>query len=311
MNNLLDSYKPLFLSASKQIEFWLFSTLVSLIVVNLTLVWRLSQDLDEIAIQILSWGIVLLLLYRQKGKLQLDSDPTATALGLSLIVWTLIKSAIAKRYGDILFLLIPFLSVLGLGLIASGFKGLKQYWQPLLMASILGIPIQFVHAGIDTLEKVIPINLFTAQFAHSMLWYLGFNVAQQGIYISSPEGVVRVGQGCAGLPQIFLLLRITVMFLLIFKVSRRDLWIIPPVAVAIAFVVNSVRVGILALIVANQEAFKYWHDGDGSQIFSLIAVFLLLVFCNFLTRSKNEAEEEFEEEEFAEELEEEVEKHPS
>ncbi|CAN1211829.1 Cyanoexosortase A [Tumidithrix helvetica PCC 7403] len=308
MNNLLDSYKPLFLSASKQIEFWLFSTLVSLIAINITLVWRLSQDLDELTIQMLSWGVVLLLLYRQKGTLQLDSHPPATILGFALIAWTLIKSAIAKRYEDVLFILIPVLSVLGLSLIASGFKGVKQYWKPILMAATLGIPIAFASAAI---EKIIPVNLLTAQFAHSFLWYLGFKVAQEGIYISGPDGVVMVARGCAGLPPIFLLLRITLMFLLIFKVSRRDLFIIPPVAVAIAFVVNSLRVGVLTLVVANQEAFKYWHEGDGSQIFSVIAVFFLLVFCNLLTRTKPESEEEFEEEEFEDELEEEIENHPS
>jgi cyanoexosortase A len=273
-------------SGAKQLEFWGFGTLVSLIAVNTTLVWRLSQDLDELTIQILSWGVVLLLLYRQKGKLNLDSSLSATTLGFALVVWTLFKSAIAKRYGDILFLAVPFLSVLGLGLIASGFKGLKQYWQALLIVALLGFPIQFVFAGIDAIEKIIPINLFTAQFANSVLWYLGFNVTQTGIYITSPDGIVRVGQGCAGLPQIFLLLRITVMFVLIFKATRRHLFIILPVAVAIAFVVNSIRVGILALIVANQDSFNYWHEGDGSQIFSVIAVFCLLGFCNFLTHPK-------------------------
>jgi cyanoexosortase A len=284
----LDHYKLTIFSASKQIEFWLFSVLIAAIAINTTLVWRLSHDLDELAIQLLSWGVILLLLYRQKDKLNLESTASATLLGGVLLVWALVKSAIVKRYGDILFLLTPFVSLLGLSLIATGFKGLKQYWQPLLIAALLGFPIQFVFAGIDAIEKFLPINLFTAQFANSFLWYLGFNVSQNGIFITSPDGIVRVGQGCAGLPQIFLLLRIAVMFVMIFKATRRELWIILPVSVAIAFVVNAIRVGILAVIVSNIDAFNYWHDGDGSQVFSAIAVFCLLLFCNFITRKKME-----------------------
>jgi len=43
----------------------------------------------------------------------------------------------------------------------------------------------------------------------------------------------------------------------------------PIVAVLVAFVVNGVRVALMAILVAysSQEAFEYWHTGTGSEIF--------------------------------------------
>jgi exosortase/archaeosortase family protein len=40
----------------------------------------------------------------------------------------------------------------------------------------------------------------------------------------------------------------------------------------------------MAILVAQQQmaAFDYWHEGDGSLVFSLIAVLLFGLFCWFL-----------------------------
>jgi exosortase/archaeosortase family protein len=55
------------------------------------------------------------------------------------------------------------------------------------------------------------------------------------------------------------------------------------VAVITAFVVNAARVALLAVLVSlsQLEAFKYWHQGTGSVIFSMIAVLIFGLFCWF------------------------------
>jgi exosortase/archaeosortase family protein len=59
--------------------------------------------------------------------------------------------------------------------------------------------------------------------------------------------------------------------------------VVPLVAIISAFVVNAARVALLAVLVSlsQPEAFKYWHEGSGSVIFSMIAVFIFGLFCWF------------------------------
>ncbi|PZO39793.1 MAG: cyanoexosortase A [Pseudanabaena frigida] len=274
--------------ATSKLEFWLLATWVSLIAINLTLVGRLGENIDDTAIQILTWAVAILLVIRNRPNLKFESTASAIAIGTLLIIWVLIKSLLTRRVTDILFILTPLMATVGVALIASGWKGLKQYWQAILLAATLGIPIAFLFAAI---EKVIPVNVFTAQFANSVLWYGGAKVLQQGTTISSQFGTVELARGCAGLPPILMLLRITLMFVLVFPVPRSRMWLMFPTAVAIAFIVNSVRVALLVVVSSQADAFKYWHTGDGSQIFSVVAVAILLTLCNWLSRDEEEYEE--------------------
>ena len=274
--------------ASSKLEFWLLATWVSLIAINLTLVGRLAENIDETAIQILTWTVAILLVIRNRPNLKFESTPSAIAVGSLLIIWVLIKSLLTRRITDILFILTPIMATIGVALIASGWKGLRQYWQPILLAATLGIPTSFLFAAI---EKIIPVNVFTAQFANSVLWYGGVKVAQQGIEIFSQYGAVLVARGCAGLPPILMLVRITLMFVLVFPVSRFHMGILFPSAIAIAFIVNSARVALLVIVSLQADSFKYWHTGDGSQIFSVVSVSILLALCNWLTRDDDEYEE--------------------
>ncbi|NUN66608.1 cyanoexosortase A [Pseudanabaena biceps] len=274
--------------AVKKLDFWLLSAWVSIIAINITLMARLAESVDETAIQLLTWAVAILLVIRDRSKLKFETTPSAIAVGTLLIIWVLTKSLLTRRVYDILFILIPVMATIGIALIASGWKGLRQYWQPILLAATLGIPTSFLFAAI---ERIIPVNVFTAQFANSALWYGGIKVVQEGISIVSQYGAVEVARGCAGLPPILMLLRITLMFVLVFPTERWQMWIMFPSAIAIAFVVNSLRVALLVLISRQDDLFKYWHSGDGSQIFSVIAVSILLALCNWVTR-----EQEYEEE---------------
>lgn len=277
------------LNATSKLEFWLLATWTSLIAINITLIIRLSSDIDEIAITILTWAVAILLAVRNRSSFKFESSPTAIAVGVLLIGWVLLKSLLTRRIYDILFILTPIMGTVGVALIASGWKGLKPYWQPILLAATLGIPVPFLFAAI---EKVIPVNVFTAQFANSALWYGGVDVAQKGITIVSQFGAVDVARGCAGLPPIFMLLRITLMFVLVFPVSRFHQWVLFSSAIVIAFIINSLRVALLVIVSAQDDAFKYWHTGDGAQLFSVISVSILLGLCNWLTRDDGDEYEE-------------------
>lgn len=278
--------------ASGKLDFWLLALWVSLMAINIALVARLADSVDETAIQILTWAVAVLLVIRDRPNLKFETSRSAIAVGVLLIVWVMVKSLLTRRVYDILFILTPIMATIGMALVASGWKGLRQYWQPILLAATLGIPIPFFFSAI---EAVIPVNVLTAQFANSALWYGGVKVAQDGISIVSQYGAVEVARGCAGLPPIFMLTRITLMFVLVFPVTVAQMWIMFSSAIVIAFVVNSLRVSLLVLISSQDDLFKYWHAGDGSQIFSVVAVSILLALCNWLTRDNDEEYEEYEE----------------
>ena len=277
-----------FQKATGKLEFWLLTTWVSLIAINTTLACRLADSVDDTAMLVLTWAVAILLVIRNRKNFKFESTPSAIAIGVLLIIWVLVKSLLTRRINDILFILTPVMATVGVALVASGWKGLRSYWQPILLAATLGIPVAFLFAAI---ERVIPVNVFTAQFANSVLWYGGVKVVQQGIAIYSQFGAVEVARGCAGLPPILTLIRITLMFVLVFPVSRWQMWIMFPSAVAIAFIVNSVRVALLVIVSSQAEAFKYWHEGDGSQMFSVISVSALLALCNWLAKDDDEYEE--------------------
>ncbi|NJK33986.1 MAG: archaeosortase/exosortase family protein [Oscillatoriales cyanobacterium SM2_2_1] len=270
----------------------LLTLLAVLAAMHTTLVWRLSNDWDETGIHGLTWAVAFLLLWRQRYLLPTWEQGQVSfgswLSGILLLAWTLFKCLTARRYEDVLFIQVPLAAMLGGLLTQVGWRKLGPFWSIMALIATLGVPIPLVSAAI---ERVIPVNLFTAQFANSVLYYGGQRVVQTGLYIASPQGQVLVGRGCAGLPPIFLLLRLTLMYILAFPVARWTGWLLAGVAIAVAFVVNSVRVAILVLVVRDDVAFDYWHDGDGSQIFSAIAVTLFFACCHWLTREGEEEED--------------------
>jgi len=51
------------------------------------------------------------------------------------------------------------------------------------------------------------------------------------------------------------------------------------IAVFIAFVTSGILVALMAVVVSNQEAFKYWHGPQGNQIFATISILIYGLFC--------------------------------
>ena len=264
----------------KNLPFLLLSLAAGSIALHLNLTWR-SENNDLLSCSLLFWIAVSYLIWEKRDRLNLESDIFSSFFGLSLITLVLFKSM--HLFGDDVFLRIsPFLSVLGLGLLASGFKGLKQYWQELLLFGFIAVPWESIYLFID-------LSLLTAKFATFVLWLLGFEVSRQGVLVIFPTGSIEVYDGCSGLRMIFQLLGIALIFVLIVADSWKQKIFLPILAIILGFVVNGVRVALMGILVAlsEQEAFKYWHLGNGSLIFSLIAVLIFALICVLLHESEN------------------------
>ncbi len=255
-------------------KYWLLGIAAGLIVLHLTLISR-TANTDLFGTMLLFWGVVAFLIWERHETLTLESGVFSSCFGASLIALILLKSS--SLFGDDLFLRVaPFLSGISLALLASGTKGLKQYWQELLILAYTAIPPGFIGVFIDVAQ-------LTAKFSAFILHYLGFEVVRKGVFLILEKGSVEVYHGCSGVNAILQLLGLALVFLLMFPTTMVQKIIVPIIAVLIGFVVNAARVALMAVLVSlsQPQAFKYWHEGNGSVVFSMIAVFIFGLFCWF------------------------------
>lgn len=261
-------------------NFWVLGLAAGLIALHLTLAAK-ANNLELLSTTIVFWAAVASLIWDKWDKLSTQSDVFSSFLGASLITMMLLKSTSVSGY-DLFLRLSPFISALGLALLVSGVKGLKQYWQELLLLAFIIIPPGLVLRFFD-------VTTLTAKFSTFLLWCLGFDVSRQGLFITLPTGRVAVGFGCSGANGMLQLLGLALLFLFMFpETNCKQKIFIPFLAVLIAFLTNGVRVAILALLVAGShlQAFNYWHTGSGSQLFPLVGIFLFGLFCWFFILRK-------------------------
>jgi len=265
---------------------WLLGITVALIAIHINAVWKFDSDIDKMTISAIGWGVVLLLISRKHQNLAIKSNPVASFLGLVLIFLPLIRSMFVHVPNDILVEVSPLFTFLGLGILTSGFKGIKQYWQEAIVIFTLVLPQVLVSTII---EKFTDLNAIAAHFAYFLLWYGGFDVKLQGVNVILPTGSVEVYAGCSGLIPMLMMFKLSVLFLVMFPTKPLVKIFLPVLAVLIAFIVNGIRIALMAVLVAfsNLATFDYWHQGDGSQIFSLISILIFGLFCRFLLPQDN------------------------
>jgi cyanoexosortase A len=256
----------------------------SLVAIYLTLVWK-SDDNAHFGMSLLFGYAAVSLLWEQlqqpapdpapapekisaimTGSRRWDSSIASSGLAALLMGWVLWQSLTP----DATFpRLMPFVSAIALSLLASGWQGIKYYWRESTLCFFLGIP--------SLLVRLLPdISPITAQLAGFLLHYIGFTVKVDGVFVSLPGGTVEVYTGCSGIESMTYLLGMSVLALLLLPLTGVKRWIVPPIALLIAFLVNGCRVALMTKLVASKQsaAFEYWHTGDGSLVFGLMAIAL-------------------------------------
>ena len=257
----------------KASKFFLLAIAAGLIAIHLNNSWKIN-DSDLFFSSIIFWSGVCYLVWNKRQTLNLDTGVISSALGTLIIAFVLVKST---TLGINFLYVSPFLSAVGISLLASGFKGLKQYRSELSVLFFLGVPFVTIYWLIDLSEITAKITAF-------VLWYLGFEVSRNGVNIILPMGGLEVYQGCSGMKNILELWGLAVLVLVMFPTDWRKRILVPAMAIFIGFVVNGVRVVLMGVLVAssNQTGFEYWHTGDGSLIFSMISVLIFGLFCFFV-----------------------------
>ena len=273
---------------------WAIVSVISLGIFYLNLLWKSTGDFDRITTDLLFYGAICSLLWRRKNTLTCKSDLVSSFIGVSVLIAVLIKSLTLFSFESTLIPLIPVLAAVSLALITSGVRGINQYKKEIFFAWFLFFPSGVIGHFIDGLIKITVLN---AKFATYVLYYVGFNVANQGneVILALPQiGQFRavVDYPCAGVPMILLMLKLSLLLVCFFPLTKAKKFLIPAVSVAIGFTLGVIRVCILTLLIPQPAQFEYWHGSNGDQIFSTLAIIIFAVFAYWmieLASSKHQA----------------------
>jgi cyanoexosortase A len=269
-------------------RFWLTALGVALAVFHLQAAWTASGNNSEALVtQGLFWLAIGSLLWGRKETLKLESQPLPSVLGLLLIALVLLKGG--GTFLNPFAQISPLVSAVALGMLASGFGGMRQYIRELALVATLVSTVLW-----ESLLSLKAIALITAKLAYTLLWYTGFTVQISGTNITLPTGAIDVYEGCSGFHGMAQLFKLSILFLLTFETKGWIRKVITPmIAVSIAFFTNAIRVALMAILVAggDQNAFYYWHQGEGSNIFSLVSMLLFGLFCYTQMDSEDEPDE--------------------
>ena len=263
-------------------KFCFFGIAIGLSVLHLLLTWRVVGDIDRLIVSALFWGAALCLLWRKQDDVNLESGIFSSFFGLLLMTLVLIKSISLFWFESSFLKILPLMAAIGLGLLASGIKGLKQYWRELSLVVLLCIPESLL---VETINQIFNITTLTAQFAVFILWYLGFEVTRQGAHVILPHNSVWVAPHYTGISTALLLLKLSVVLILMSPTDWSKKVLVSVSSVFMTFVVSGIRVALIATVVSNQEAFNYWHGAEGNQIFSTISILLFGLLCRFLLQA--------------------------
>ncbi|MCA9152557.1 MAG: archaeosortase/exosortase family protein, partial [Planctomycetales bacterium] len=153
----------------------------------------------------------------------------------------------------------------------DGWIGVHRWRRHLILAICLGIPMLL-------LVNLVDLSPWTAATSEYLLRWSGYDAARNGVHLRVGAGpAVRVYPGCSGVEAVSYLFGLAFVCLETFPTGRRHYVWLPIVAALMGFVTNSIRVSLMAILLAsdNRDAFTYWHIGEGSQLFGIAAVILL------------------------------------
>jgi cyanoexosortase A len=219
----------------------------------------------------LLWGSLYLLLWDRRPFFKKNQDKVSIFLGYLAITALLILSIIHPGEKNLGFF--PLAAFSGWFLIFIGISQAKLYLKEFCILAVFGIP------------KLIPDTAFglapvTAKFSAYTLWYLGYPVSLDGIYIQVPNGGVEVISACSGINLMVHMLSISVIFLCVFPTQKIFSGFFIVFAIILGFLMNVIRVALLAALSTPQSSaqFHYWHSTSGASLFVLLTLIIYGVF---------------------------------
>ena len=174
--------------------------------------------------------------------------------------------------------LFAFFLAAGLAVTAFGFRETARLWKIWVILLLLSaIDLRFQEFGAARLH----LNQFGAAISANLLLLTGYASYAQGDVVAVPGGSVKVYAACSAATPILYLLKLSMLALLVFPSRWWQKLAVVAVAIVTALFFNAVRIGVMAVLNAagDHARFDYWHEGAGSNVFSVLYMAAFCALC--------------------------------
>ena len=170
--------------------------------------------------------------------------------------------------------------------------GKKRYFLFLVffMTFLVGIALLLPTFLQDTVfsHKLNYLTAMVASFFFSMS--NDINTFVDGSSFGNSKFSIKVMHGCSSLNQIVLnSVAIIIFYICCRIISIYKMTIVILLSILFAFLINSIRIYILAILVSvnKHDLFEFWHTGSGSLLFSLVSMFIASFFYYHIWKKEN------------------------
>lgn len=256
---------------------WLL--LSSLVIFQSLVVFTHTQISGNAITALIVWGGAIICMEDQIDILRPKPSSISLVVGILFIFYTLYRTSRVISSDSFLYLLVP-VAGLGLLLMAEPIKHIYRYKDSLIVLCLL--PLFMITQIIFSTYATRDLSLLTANSVLLWLTFFGIEpvkVVQDIVFVNG--GAVQVMHECNGFEMIMQMIITSIIFLLAFPLrSRLGKILVLLLAPCIGFVVNSIRISLLAVLTSvnseyGKSLFDFFHEQAGSLIFSGIAVFIL------------------------------------
>lgn len=263
----------------------LWLAVAALVALQNVAVFQSSQSENITVFAALVWGGAVICMEDLIESLDPRPGWIGLILGSFILIWVMLRSDRILYWDGLIYLLAP-LAGLALVMLCLPLNQIRTFRDSLFC--LLMLP------AFNFIMKVIPehpVSLMTARLTGFWLSFLGFDNVVKGVFVMMPSGGVEVLPACNGLDTIAQVICVSIIFLLAFPIrSRISRFLVIISAPVIGLAMNTIRIAILALCVANgngkgSKLFTFFHDDLGSLLFSGIAVFVFgVIYMRLLER---------------------------
>jgi len=255
---------------------------IILLIGGLVFISAIGREAGDFAISTLTVMAIISMLTDQPDTLE-PPHKNLIYMGIAIAICTICIFIAWKFKGISLAMrVMPLLLLLSYWAYSYRVETLKSRWKEILLLLVLLIPDRVLMypfiKPILLLADMPELSHLTANIATGVTWILGLPVELEGTYIHAPNVIANVNAPCDGGRIMDFMVRLTLILILTFPVKRYKWPIILFCSMFLGYLINIFRVTAMVFVAntGDMQAFDYWHVGDGSKIFNLIAIIL---FC--------------------------------
>jgi exosortase/archaeosortase family protein len=186
-----------------------------------------------------------------------------------------------------------FFSKISMQAFLAGLMGLAMAYWLWVTFILLSLYPDWIFLSNAIRKVVTPTYWFEEVMAWSgslVLQGMGHPATPKGVYITLPQGAVKIASGCSGFDLAFLIVGTSVVLGLFMQQKWPKIWLVAVLGAILALIFNIPRVVLLtfAAVYWGKPSFDFWHGPIGGQIFSgvLLTIYYYMAMAFFTRKAK-------------------------